>query len=190
MIARMVGKDETRGAMCNMAAQGKTAAEAIERALIDLMHEQPYTTITVKQICARAHVSRVSYYRSFSSKEDVLRHHLAARMRRMLPAGTGELPDEHVQEHLERALEAIQHDAELFALVRQAGLMHVLYEFFLSEGSSYIRRFQPGAVPYQDTYYAGGTLLVILDWIGHDMPETPHELAAIIDTLYYRRNFA
>ncbi len=33
------------------------------------------------------------------------------------------------------------------------------------------------------------TLLVIMSWIDQGMPETPEELAGIIDTLYYRRNF-
>ncbi|MDO4538846.1 MAG: TetR/AcrR family transcriptional regulator, partial [Coriobacteriales bacterium] len=170
-------------------AQGQSVADAIEQALVELMGEQAYASITVKQICARAHVSRVSYYRSFSSKEDVVRRHLSRRMRQILPAGSQELHDDEVRSQLERSLAAIQRNADFFSLLRQAGLMYLLYEFFLREGSSYIRRFQPGAVPYQDTYYTGGTLLVILEWIGRGMPETPEQLAGIIDTLYYRRNF-
>lgn len=44
----------------------------IARALLRLMASKPYSDITVTDIVARAGVARASYYRNFSSKEDVL----------------------------------------------------------------------------------------------------------------------
>ena len=45
---------------------------SIVNALIDLMREKNFEAISVSEITARAGVSRVSYYRNFDSKEDIL----------------------------------------------------------------------------------------------------------------------
>ena len=163
--------------------------ESIELALIDLMQAKAFSSISVKEITEHAHVSRMSFYRNFSSKEDVLGQFIDDRLPQLIMTKSGELADDDVRPYLERVLERIGRSAPFFNLLRANGLTHLLYGHFLKVGGEYIQRSQPRAVPYQDTYYTGGTLLVILEWINHGMPETPAELARIIDTLYYRRNF-
>lgn len=172
-----------------MATVGRSAKESIELALMDLMRTQAFSSITVKEITHHAHVSRVSFYRNFSSKEEVLEQFMADRSKQLVSTATSELPDQEVRHFLEETLAQIVRNAEFFELLRKNGLTYLLYRFFLREGSAYIKQFQPSAVPYQDTYYTGGTLLVIMRWIDSGMPESPAELAEIIDTLYYRRNF-
>ena len=46
-------------------------------ALVILMGEKDYSSITVMDIVGKAGVSRVSYYRHFKNKEDVLRLYFA-----------------------------------------------------------------------------------------------------------------
>ena len=45
----------------------------ITAAILDLMQEQDLSDLTISQICEQAGVGRASFYRNFSSKEDVLR---------------------------------------------------------------------------------------------------------------------
>ena len=162
-----------------MTAMGRSAKESIQLALMDLMRTEPFEDITVKEIAHRANVSRATFYRSFSTKEEALAQLVISKLKGMTGIRGKELPDDEVRLYLVETLTHIAQNAEFFALLRKN----------LREGSAYIKRFQPSAVPYQDTYYTGGTLLVIMSWIDQDMPETPEELAGIIDTLYYRRNF-
>ena len=55
---------------------GENVAEArIAEALLDLVAEKPLERISITEITERAGVSRVSYYRHFSSKEDILLRH-------------------------------------------------------------------------------------------------------------------
>ena len=49
------------------------ARERIVAALTELMSEQEYAGITITEITQRARVSRMTYYRNYSSKEDILR---------------------------------------------------------------------------------------------------------------------
>lgn len=44
----------------------------IENAFLDLLEEKKYIDITVTDIVKRAHVSRTSYYRHFSSMDDIV----------------------------------------------------------------------------------------------------------------------
>ncbi len=52
------------------------ARESIEKALILLMEEKEFDDITITDITKRAGVSRVTYYRNYSSKEDILTGYL------------------------------------------------------------------------------------------------------------------
>lgn len=47
-------------------------SEATERAFRELVAEKPYRSITVSDICERAHLSRKSFYSRFSNKEDIV----------------------------------------------------------------------------------------------------------------------
>ena len=49
---------------------------ALAGALISLMQEQPYAKITVQDICARAGVSRQTFYNVCETKEEILRFYL------------------------------------------------------------------------------------------------------------------
>lgn len=46
--------------------------ECIDMAMIYLMSEKPYESITISEIAKRAGVSRTAFYRNYNSKEDVL----------------------------------------------------------------------------------------------------------------------
>lgn len=53
--------------------QNRLARERIVNALTELMDERDYTSITITEITQRAGVSRMTYYRNYASKEDILR---------------------------------------------------------------------------------------------------------------------
>lgn len=45
-------------------------------ALLDLMDEKTYTSISVKEISKKADLNRSTFYRNFNSKEELLNYHL------------------------------------------------------------------------------------------------------------------
>ncbi len=56
----------------------------IRFSLVSLMEQYPYSEIVVSAICQKAKVSRQTYYRLFSSKDDVLLLHLNEIMKEYL----------------------------------------------------------------------------------------------------------
>ncbi len=53
--------------------QNRLARERIVAALTELMSEKDYASISITEITQKAKVSRMTYYRNYSSKEDILR---------------------------------------------------------------------------------------------------------------------
>lgn len=53
-------------------AANELSKECIYSALLQLMEQMPYSEITVTDIAKRAGVSRMTYYRNYSSKDDIL----------------------------------------------------------------------------------------------------------------------
>lgn len=70
----MGGTIQTRG-NCVMSSGNRRVQESIRlisEALVKLLHEKSLSEITISEICQTATVSRNTFYRSFSTKEDVL----------------------------------------------------------------------------------------------------------------------
>ena len=56
----------------------KIVTESITIALIQLMEKKDFNDISITELTNRAGVGRVSFYRNFENKEDVLRKYLNA----------------------------------------------------------------------------------------------------------------
>ena len=50
--------------------------ESLTQALLQLMEKKPLNRINVSELCSRAGVGRVSFYRNFDSLDDILVQHL------------------------------------------------------------------------------------------------------------------
>lgn len=60
------------------------AANYITDALLILMKQKNYKDITVTEICEKAGVTRMSFYRSFKTKDDILKKWFETVSRRYL----------------------------------------------------------------------------------------------------------
>ena len=54
--------------------------QCISEALLKLMEKKPFKDINVSELCEKAGVSRVSFYRNFNSMPDILVHYLSTGM--------------------------------------------------------------------------------------------------------------
>lgn len=57
-------------------ASNLLAKECIVTALIQLSYQKPFSTITISELTQRAGVSRMAYYRNYTSKEDVFQTYM------------------------------------------------------------------------------------------------------------------
>lgn len=62
---------------------------SLHQALVRLVHEKPYDTISVGDIAARANVGRTTFYMHFNGKDELLASAVEEMLRSLRPAGEG-----------------------------------------------------------------------------------------------------
>ena len=169
----------------------------LEEALLALIEEQGYESITVGQITDRANLGRATFYWHYHDKEELLRAMLQA-----------------LHDDLEQRLAPLNEqdvargDPRLGVTIFQHVAAHAdLYRVLLSErGAAFARHFlmaylsrkaeqfgvsgalaavpEP-AIPLSFLAdYAAGTLLTAVSWwLSHGRPKTPEEMGQIVSTL-------
>ncbi len=71
---------KAEGENLGAAAKHELAVECLYVALLQLMEVKPYESITITDICKRAGVSRMAYYRNYESKAEILTKRFEAIM--------------------------------------------------------------------------------------------------------------
>ncbi len=150
--------------------------ECVESALLMLMEEKDYASITITEIVRRAGVSRSAYYRNYSSKEDILakafQNALDVIMNTMLPA----LSEKNAKGVYFALFEQVQKESRLFEIITKANQE---YQFLKEVNATLL-----GEVPKDDLgaryrliAWIGSTFNLIFQWLADGMSEPPDKMA-------------
>lgn len=102
--------------------------KSILTALYELMKVKPFSEIHIQEITEKAGVSRISYYRNYKSKEDILDSYMLYETSKFHEAHKGE----NEEEFLFHLLEHLQHFKEQFRLLYQNNLSYLFAEHIYS----------------------------------------------------------
>lgn len=162
--------------------------QALSDALVDLILEKGYDSITIKEITDRADVAHATFYRHYRDKDELLRRKL------------GEIVGEI--EGLTR--EPTLQDAEGYLIFKHAEENSTLYRILLgSQGTLEVRKwlqdrmaantlrtcqslYQPNSLvpPQVAAHHIAGSLLLLIEWwLNQAMPYPPHQMAKIYERL-------
>lgn len=156
----------------------------IIKALIRLMNEKKFSDITVTDIVTRAGVARASYYRNFSSKEEVI-------------ARAGAIIIEDFRQKASQTEMSILDSEIVLRIFRyfRAYRRTMLTLYKAGFISMYQRLFDEcletmaGDMHYDDIhrygipFYSGAVFAVFLRWLEEGMKETPEEMANLFHTM-------
>ena len=144
-------------------------------ALIQLMHTKDYNDITITDITKRAGVSRMSYYRNYKSKDDILLDY----MYRILKEYVEDLKDPafssnfQTYEHILSSMKYLQKYKDYVLCITQAnrsqillyGLDLYMLEVTQTQNTSSLER-------YELYYYSGALYNIFMHWLQEDMKKT------------------
>lgn len=150
--------------------------ECIADALIQLMGKYPIDKIKVQEITDLAGVGRMTYFRYFNSKQEVL----AFKASQLWLAHIEETPYPNEEPMYAQALYFFSFCYELrsmLSLFYRQGQISVFLDIFLKYSQPMEDEFYKNH--YLRLYAAYGMLGVIMGWIQNDFKETPEELAHI-----------
>ena len=147
-------------------------------ALIELMKEHDYDSITITQITEKAGVSRMTYYRNYVSKEDILRSYgsylteLLAKEMRDASAYTAEKFTYLLFSFIEKNIDYIKTLIDSGKIGIILDIMNRNIEDVLTGKNLYVARFAVGA------FYN-----LMLGWISGGQKESCEEIAHIMFSL-------
>lgn len=156
----------------------------LTEALFDLMKVKTYNQITITELVNAADLTRKTFYRNFSSKDDILENYM------------DDIFKEYV-DSLER-LECFESSAiintyfkickknqKFLTLIMEQNLLFLLHSKYLTYLSAINEKFQKKSISessvtqYHIAFSAGGFLQILYLWLKNGLKETPEEMAEI-----------
>ncbi len=158
---------------------GETAGPCWARlvdALMELMTEKDYADITVTDLTKRAGVSRMAYYRSFSSKEEVLDQFMDV-VGRKIHETVSAFPNGG---DVDAYFQLLFHALGKYSVLIQSAYKARLGEMILAHITRFMRLSLPDCLGEYPLYYlAGGFYNLLIQWILTGKRERVETLAAL-----------
>lgn len=155
-------------------AAENAVTEYITTALLQLMKKKPFPQISVKELCEKAGVSRMSFYRHFGTKEDVLRRECTRITDAFIARSGISYRNDPLKDYFITLFTHLYEYRELAMLLNRAGLLSIvradLERVFLTVYKDIYEE-------YKCYFISGGIYDVACRWLRNGSRETPEELA-------------
>lgn len=148
--------------------------ESIETALIQLMKKKPFGEITISEIVKKAGVSRVSYYRNYYYKEDVL----FAKMDK-IAAEWKESAEKISNDVGEQVIELFERERPILGVIYKNGLEHLMYKL-IRKYCGLEEKIDNNVSAYFLSMFAGLFFGWCDEWVKRGMQETPEQIKALL----------
>ena len=157
------------------------------QALLTLMDEKAFQEISICDITRRANVSRMAYYRNYSSKEEILTSHLEGVLHQYVkftrPKSTGKV---HInKKNIAKLFEFCKEQQQFLQRCDNAGLGYYfldaitayLLRYFMREGDGKEREYILNA-------YASALCSTVVKWLRSGTVESAEQMAEMIYKIY------
>lgn len=164
-------------------AGGTFARRCLAEALVQLMDSRDYREISITDISRRAGVSRMTYYRNYQSKEEILSDYMRTLVEQFMEEVHRKLPGtgSRSYELILYAFEYFQHYRGFALCLARANLSSILQDGLNYYMDTFVA--EPDASParrYALYYYAGALFNIYTVWMTSGMRETPEEMAQVV----------
>lgn len=155
-----------------------TSKRALAEALLGLMEHEPFAKITVSQIAGKAGVARLTFYRHFETKENILAWYLEGLFE-TYTLERKERPVPDLEDDLALCFIYWERNAKTLQALSRNGLEHLLAGPFDDYARTILNAHGIESLSsLQIGFLAGGLSRAMLQWIDEDGPNiTPHEAA-------------
>lgn len=163
-----------------------SAKICIAEALISLMETKKLKEIHIQDLVKKAGVSRMSYYRYFHEKEDILKYYMEYIFQKYKNTiDTKENISFQSYEHILHTLCFFKKYQNYALCLEKAGLSYIVLDTL----NEYIQQ-QPASdessakLCYPFYYYAGALYNTYMQWILNDTKESPEEIATLLSSFH------
>ena len=169
------------GVGVNFTARNQHIRMCIANALIQLMETKSLEQITITALVKVANVSRMTFYKYYTSKQEVLEDYMYELMNAYM--------EETKQRHDIGVFRELKHICHCFEFFKQhSESIKILtganmYSVIINAVNDYMDTYVLPVFPYSRYelyYYAGALCNTYIKWIEKGMVESPDEIAALL----------
>lgn len=152
----------------------------ITEALLLLLKTKEYKNISITEICEKAGVTRMSFYRNFESREDVLFKKVRGITDSFLEKSAISYKNDTISSYFIKLFTHMEQQKELCTILNKAGLIHIIKDEF---DRVFLNTYRQEYDDYKSYFLAGGIYNVFLFWFMNDCREKPEDLAKRLEDI-------
>jgi len=165
----------------------------LSEALMTLIIEKTYETITIQEIAEQADLNRATFYLHYGSKEELLIESLEQQFDQLVATFSAVSVERPIWEQKTNLLLTFEHAAEHVALYKvilsERGMGYIINRIINYLADECTRKLcaslpaqQLPAVPVEvvSQHFAGSLYATLAWWLTHDMPYKPEEMAEMV----------
>ena len=151
-----------------------SVAQYITNSLFELMKVKPYNDISITEITDKAKVNRVSFYRNFTSKEDIIDKWIKSTTQKFLSKSDINYQKDSTLDYFTKLFTHLEKYKTEAMLIYKANLFNLLKNEF---NNNLINLHKKEYSNYKSYFLAGGIFNVYYFWLINGCKETPHQVA-------------
>ncbi len=162
--------------------------EWIFEALMKLMKKNTFQDISISDITSKAGVARLTFYRNYSSKEDIIIHKGRKIYEKLMEdLNTTVFEDNIIYNSIRKIISVFNDYAELFKLLLRDNLDYLIMQSFEIEISNILKSIfgVDNTDKYKVKFYEGALFAIAVEWIKNSREESIDEMTDIIYKLIY-----
>lgn len=167
----------------------RLSKEVMAFALMDLCDSNSFSTITISDVCKKAGMSRMAFYRNFKTKEDIFTSYFEMILEDFLFALKNQEKKESYSSmgNLTFTFEYFKRHSRFICCLRKVYLGDILLNNVISyELKKYYKEYNP-QLYYSLIAYAGSIYSVYMAWLESDFKATSATLAKYIYSIYKQK---
>ena len=144
-------------------------------ALLQLMQRKPFSGISVTELCKKAGVSRMSFYRNYESKEDVLKKWCAEITDKFVAESGINYSRDSLRRYFVTLFAHVLKYREMSFVLRRNDLLWIVRDDI---DRVFFETYKDVYDEYKMHFITGGIFNAYTLWVENGFRETPEELAA------------
>ena len=161
-----------------MAEQLSYAQKELTEALLSLLEVKKLNDITISELCSKAGLSRLSYYRNYDSMEEIIRAHLSGLTDSFLDSSAVNFRTTPREEFITLLFEHMHDIKDLVSLLIDNNLSYLLKEEF---DDAFARSVDIYNDPYRCYAASGAYFNLFYYWFRNGCKENPSEVSTMLD---------
>lgn len=152
----------------------------ITEALLCLLKKKEYKDISITEICKKAGVTRMSFYRNFESKDDILLKKVRDVTDSFVKESAISYKNDTISSYFVKLFTHMKQQKELCTALNKAGLIHAVKDEF---DQIFLNTYRHEYDEYKSLFLSGGIYNVFLFWFINDCRDDPEILAKRLEDI-------